>query len=215
MNLDELELKLEGYVPFTPVNIVSRHLNKDARDILDLGCGKGDPMLFLNKERKYYVMGAEIFPEYIKICEKKMSHDVVIEYDLKELEHFAMKFDVVLGLRILEHFTKEDGIKILDNMERIANKQVIITTPIEQFRQSAYDDNKFQEHKYIWSPEELKARGYRIYLNGIKGFQFDSATITKRQKIVSYFGHVLWSISGFIVFFIPSMAANMVAVKDL
>ena len=214
-NLDNMEAKLEGYFPFTPIGIVARNLNKNATNILDLGCGKGDPMLFLNRERKYYVMGIEIFPEYIKMCEKKMSHDVVIEYDLNKLDNFAMKFDIVLGLRILEHFDREDGVKLLDNMERIAHKQVIIVTPVEDFKQTKYDNNEFQEHKYIWTPQELKDRGYKVYLNGFKGFQKDSATVSNAMKSAAMFGHAIWGILGWMPILVPSIAANMVAVKNL
>ena len=100
-------------------------------------------------------------------------------------------------------------------MERTARKQVIIVTPVENFIQSTYDGNEFQEHKYIWKPQELKDRGYKIYLNGFKGFQKDPATVTHTMKSVAMIGHAIWGLFGWLPMYIPSIAANMVAIKDL
>ena len=213
--LDNMEAKLEGYFPYTPTAIVYRHLNKHAVNILDLGCGKGDPMLFINRSKKYYTVGVDAFPEYLQMCKLKNSHNRYIQGDILEQMFSQNTYDIVLGLRILEHFTKEDGIKLLDKMESTARKQVIIVTPVEDFKQTKYDNNRFQEHKYIWTPQELKDRGYKIYLNGFKGIQKDSATVSHAMKRVAIVGHVVWGIFGWLPMFIPSIAANMVAVKDL
>lgn len=211
----KLEARLEGYLPFTPVNIVYRHLDKKAKNILDLGCGKGDPMVFINRDKQFQTVGVDIFPEYLNICRQKHSHNELIYSDILELEIPHKSYDIVLGLRVLEHFTVVEGAYLLGKMEAIARKQVIIITPVEQFKQSSFDNNRFQEHKYIWSPAELRFRGYKLYLNGLKGFQHDSAVETRFQKIFAFGGLLLWVIMGWLPLVFPSVAANMVAVKDL
>jgi len=213
--LDSIEAKLEGYFPFTPIGIVSRHINKSAVNILDLGCGKGDPMLFINRDKKYYTVGVDVYPQYINICKKKKSHDKLINSDITKLDYPQNLYDIVLGIRILEHFTQEDGAKLLDQMEKMARKQVIIVTPVEKFEQSKYDGNGYQEHKFIWKPSELRNRGYKVYLNGIKGFQKDSGDITMAEKFIGFIGHILWVSFGWLPLIFPSIAANMVAVKNI
>ena len=212
---DNFEAKTEGYLPFTPINIAYRHLDKKAKTILDLGCGKGDPMLFINRRKTFQTVGVDIFTDYLKMCHKKHSHDEFVQSDIRELSFPKKSFDIALALRVLEHLTKDEGSQLLQDLETIARSQVIIITPIEQFKQSTYDHNIFQEHKYIWSPVELKSRGYKVYLNGIKGIQKDSATITRFEKTVAGFGHVLWVLAGPVVLIFPSIAANVVAVKNV
>ena len=60
--VDTFEAKAQGYIPFTPLNVACWKLDKDARTILDLGCGVGEPMEFINRKRNYRAIGIDIFP---------------------------------------------------------------------------------------------------------------------------------------------------------
>jgi SAM-dependent methyltransferase len=207
--------KLEGYFPFTPVGIASRHINKNVRTILDVGCGTGEPMIYINRKQKYVTTGLDVFPEYINICKKKQSHDNYIVGDALTAK-IERHFDLVLCSRVLEHFTREQGIELINKMENIANVQVIIVTPVGDFKQSEFDGNKYQEHKYIWSDLELQRMGYRTYLNGFKSKLTDKAdNITPFQTSLAVLRYGLWGIFGWMPEIMPSLAANMVAIKEL
>jgi ubiquinone/menaquinone biosynthesis C-methylase UbiE len=212
---DNLEAKAEGYLPFTPLNIAYKYLDKRVQTILDIGCGKGDPMLFINRHRKFYVVGVDVFSPYLDMCKRRGSHDELVQGDIRELTFAGKSFDAVLALRVLEHLTQEEGQELLGKMESIGRYQVILITPVEEFKQSKYDENEFQEHKSVWKPNQLKKMGYKVYLNGLKGIQKDSAHITRFQKIIAGFGHILWVLAGPVVVLFPSLGANMVAVKNL
>lgn len=212
---DGFEAKTEGYVPFTPLNIAYRHLDKRVKTILDLGCGKGDPMLFINRHGKYRTVGMDIFPAYLDICREKGSHNELIQQDIREVSFPQGSFDAVLALRVLEHLSETEGLQLLARLEEIARYQVILITPIEDFEQSSYDNNKFQEHRSRWTLNKFKQIGYKTYPNGLKGIQKDSAHITRRQKLVAGMGHILWVISGPVVMIFPGLAANVVAVKNI
>lgn len=212
---DNFEAKAEGYIPFTPLNIAYTHLDKRVRTILDLGCGKGGPMRFINRHQKYYSVGVDIFPAYLDICKERGSHDELVQQDIRELNLPPKSFDAVLALRVLEHLTQVEGMKLLTKLETIAHYQIILITPIESFKQSTCDDNECQEHKSNWSPAQLKDLGYKVYPNGLRGIQKDTAHITRFEKIIAGMGHVLWVLGGPIVMLFPSLAANMVAVKNI
>lgn len=213
--LDNWEVKSEGYFPFTPLNIAYNKMDKKVSSILDLGCGKGYPMLYINRKKRYHTVGVDVFKEYIDNCKRIESHDKLILDDVLEVDYNKKVFDVVLGLRILEHFTKEEGYLLLHKMESVAKKQVILITPIEDYEQTVYDNNTYQEHKCIWKPEELKERGFKIYYNGIKGFQKDTIKMNLYEKLRSYMGHFLWVTCGWLPVIYPKIASNVVAVKNL
>ena len=43
---------IRSFYPFSVLHIVNSRLNKTAENILDVGCGKGEPMSFINKDHK-------------------------------------------------------------------------------------------------------------------------------------------------------------------
>ena len=45
--------KLRPYIPFSALNTVWRKLDKSSRTILDVGCGKGEPMAFINRQGRH------------------------------------------------------------------------------------------------------------------------------------------------------------------
>ena len=69
---------------------------------------------------------------------------------------------------MIEHLTKEEGLKLLDMMEAIAKKKMIVFTPNGFSAQECYFDNPWQAHKSGWSVKEMKNRGYRVI--GIHGW---------------------------------------------
>lgn len=213
--VDDFEAKAQGYVPFTPLNIACRRLDKKSRTILDLGCGVGEPMQFINRKKQYYTVGVDVFPEYLKICQQTKSYNKLIQGDIRKLDFAPKSFDIVLALRVIEHLTKEESSLLLKDMESIARKQIVIIVPAVEYKQSAYENNEFQEHKCFWSPAELKGLGYKVYSNGLRWFLNDTSTMTNFDKIISYLGHGLWVLSGWVVFLFPTLSANSIAIKDL
>lgn len=70
----------------------------------------------------------------------------------------APYWDLVYALDVIEHLTKADGLKLLDQMERLARKRVLIFTPNGYRKQTS--DIPWQIHRSGWTAEELRARGY-------------------------------------------------------
>jgi len=166
--LDRLRDKVRGYVPFTNWWYVWQKLDKDAESILDLGCGNGGkPMQFINRNKQFYTVGVDGYAPYIERCHRESSHNEIILSDIRDIPYDDSSFDVVLLLGILEHFNKSEGIQLLKRAEGIARKQVLILTDIGEYEHEVLDGNVLQVHKYIWSAEELKEFGFKVWGLGI------------------------------------------------
>ena len=50
MSLETLYRKIRPYIPFCVLNIVCGQIDRNAQTILDIGCGKGEPMSFINSQ---------------------------------------------------------------------------------------------------------------------------------------------------------------------
>lgn len=144
-------------------------IDKSAQSILDIGCGQGFPMKMIkNRMQVRKSVGVDLFKPYIEIGEKYNIHDQYIISDVRKLNFKDKSFDVVLALQILEHLKKNDAWKVVNKIERIAKKQVIIATPIGKMYHPIVDNNKLQLHKSAFYPEEFEKKGYKILKFGRK-----------------------------------------------
>jgi ubiquinone/menaquinone biosynthesis C-methylase UbiE len=171
-------------------------LDKSAKSILDIGCGKGVPMKFINRARNFYTVGLDIFKPYLIKAKKNNTHDDYVLCDVRYMPVRDKSFDVVLCIEVLEHLNKEEGINLLRAMEKVARRQVILTTPVSRYEQHAYDNNPYQEHRYVWSVDEIERLGYNVRGAGLKGIPGESGLAHKIPSFLKPILHVLWTIAG-------------------
>jgi len=127
--------------------------------ILDLGCGSEFPFLrtlYTNKVKPHYYLGCDVrnlnLDEFHQIMNPNFEHefqkiDFISEIPKPKYE----KWDAVVFLEVLEHVSKENGIKILENIKSIMNSDttLFISTP-------AYNGKAASNHVYEWEYQELK-----------------------------------------------------------
>lgn len=153
--------------------------------ILDVGVGFGKygmlirEVLDLPFERYYKnqwrikVDGVEAFKDY-----RNPIHDYVyntIFYgDIQKLHHQLPKYDLVLLIDVLEHFTKEEGKNVLRSLLEHTNKALLVSTPLYPAYQTEYIGNRFEEHKSQWTKEDFGdfRFDYWVLQIGSNGAQF-------------------------------------------
>jgi cyclopropane fatty-acyl-phospholipid synthase-like methyltransferase len=118
------------------------YITNDTKTILDFGCGLGH-MLYMLKEnygdRK--IMGIDISSEAIIFCQENI-HTEVYKYSIDDLFQKGYKCDLIILNDVLEHFSKDEAINLLNKFKLILNKnaRLIITVPNmgNPFSQSDY-----------------------------------------------------------------------------
>lgn len=191
---------------------LERHL-KGCSTVLDVGCGSDSPLARIKKFFLSHGIDAHK-PSILKSKDKKI-HDNYTVGNIGSLRsHFRRKsFDAVIALDVIEHFPKEDSYKLIEEMEKIAKKKVILLTPNGFYSQDGYDSNPYQIHKSGWSSKDLQRLGYKVYgLRGIKYLRGDYATIKHKPW-------ALWGLISFIseplLYLNPSLSYDLFAVKNI
>jgi len=133
--LDQFAHAARPYVLFTELNTVWRCMDKDAKSILDIGCGEGKPMKFINRHRQFHVTGVDAFEPALDKCRSTGVYNELILGDIQRLHFREYSFDVVICLALIEHLEKEEAEELLGRMEAIARRQVIVTTPVGEYKQ--------------------------------------------------------------------------------
>ena len=157
----------------------------DCKTLLDVGCGSSSPIKSFSN--KLYCVGVDAFEPSIEKSKKEQIHNKYYKMDVLEIgKNFKPKsFDCVLASDLIEHLTKEEGFKLLEMMEKIAKKKVIVFTPNGFLSQGEYDNNPWQVHKSGWTVDEIKKRGYKIIgINGWKPLRGEFASVKFRPKLL-------------------------------
>jgi len=213
--LESLALHIRPHLLFTSLNTVWRSLDKNEGSILDVGCGRGGPMSFINRHRDFYAVGVDIFEPWLKQCQGlHIYHDLVLA-DATELPFKARSFDTVLAMEVLEHLEREAGQELLKTIEKIARRQVIISTPVGRYQQGTLEGNPHQEHRASWHPAELKSLDYKVRGHGLRGLFGDEGLTELMPKLLRPLGYILWVCAGPMVYFFPKLAGDMVGIKNL
>lgn len=208
---------------FARVYLISQNLNKQSQSILDVACGIGNPMELINKDKKFFTIGTELFEPYLKVCKDKGTHDEYVLCDLRNLPFKEQSVDTILGMDIIEHVKKEDGVKALQDFERIAKKQIILTLPSRE-RNPTWDDptNPFERHQATYSPHEFRKLGYKVTGFGIPpicGVDREERLIASLPrplaKIFVIIRLLAWIVAAPLVYYFPYLSHQMICVKDL
>ena len=161
---------------FSKYDVIIEHEVRNCKTLLDVGCGANSPVQTFNKN--LHCVGIDAFLPSIERSKQKKIHNEYVQADVLEIgDTFeASSFDIVVALDLVEHLEKADGLRLLDMMEVIASKKVIIYTPNGFLRQGDRESNPWQVHLSGWTPEEFVKRGYKVYgVNGIRSLRGEFA----------------------------------------
>jgi ubiquinone/menaquinone biosynthesis C-methylase UbiE len=181
MKLEKKMFTISSYIPFTkPYYIRQCVVGKRShfKDILEIGCGTGRHMSYLRKwlREDSLTVGLDIWPLYLKLSKQNRIHDELILGDACHLPFKEKSFDLVLALDLLEHIPKEKGIELLNDVEKVARKRLVLSLPIG-WHPSHHQGNPYDEHVSAWTVKELRDRGYQIYTFYIRGTGGNSSRI--------------------------------------
>ncbi len=188
----------QGFEPGQIVTLLAlRQAMDGCADVLDVGCGKTMNMRRLGVKHS---TGFDGYAPYLDEARQNNLHDAYVLGNVQDLEkHFKPgQFDTVLALDVIEHLPKEEGLKMMRSMEKIARRKVIFFTPSGFLPQTSYHDNALQEHLSGWEPAEMEGYGYQVMgALGPKSLRGELHSLKGRPKIfwglVSLLGHFIWT----------------------
>lgn len=181
---------------------------KDCRTILDLGCGCDSPLKGIHK---YYSVGIDLSNLSLLRSKRQAIHLEHVLMDTRRLGFKPKSFDCVTALDILEHLKRVDGSQLMDDMEKIAKKKVVIQTPNGFVPQT--DECPLQVHRSGWTVDDFKRRGYTT--RGMAGLRY----LRQEKARLRFKPEILWAIiAGLtqkIVYHIPKFAYQIFSVRIL
>lgn len=156
------------------IPLIKKLIPTNAVSILDVGCGKlwegnkekEDILLSISKNKNYNITGIDIFPECIEWRKNSDPNGTYIQMDVRDVKQLNKKYDVIICHHVIEHLTKGEGRKLIQDIESMNPKLIIFGTPIG-FRNTEYatelHDNEFELHKCGWVQNDFIQLGYKVF----------------------------------------------------
>lgn len=214
--IDNYLLGVYRIMPFTYINMVRSSFKETLKEgkkisLLDLGCGDGLATQRLYLPGNFEITGLDIFKPYLELAEEKGIYSKLIKGDINNFRP-KRKFDIVLVAHVLEHIDKNNGVKFLAGLEKIARRKIIIITPIGPYPQEMYDGNKYQKHRSSWYVDEMIKQGYKIKPHGLK-FLWGNNNIVQKYGLFSYFLFAVSDLLYPVLLIKPEWGTYMICVK--
>ncbi len=129
-----------------------------AREYLELWDGRDQ---YLDWQRR--IDGIEGFSDY-KTPIHEFIYDNMYWGDAREIvPKLEVDYDLIILIDILEHFTREEGMKLLEIcLQR--GRNVLISTPIKMSDQGEAFENPYETHRYQWTRKDFEGFQNRVML---------------------------------------------------
>lgn len=151
------------------------------RSVLDIGIGMGQYGFLLRtklealnlfhiegdkgwlrprEEWQVRIDGIEGFAGYITPVHDWAYNKVMIADALECLATLPdNSYELLIAIDILEHFDKDEGLRFLAQLRRVASKAALISTP-KDFYEQHVEANPLEDHRSHWSEEDLQGAGF-------------------------------------------------------
>ncbi len=128
-----------------------KHLPKNAV-ICDVGCGSGSLLAALKDAGFSHAFGVDVSPEQIAFAKEMGQQNVYCQDFFDYLKENDLKCDVVLGMDIIEHFTKTELVGFLQDMKKSLNEggMVLFRTPnLDAPMSTVFANGDFTHENYM------------------------------------------------------------------
>ncbi len=120
------------------------------RELLDIYKGQH----YHRKDWKIRIDGIEAFPEYLTPVHHHIYDRIFTGNALDVLDSLDTRYDLTIMIDVLEHFPREDGLKLLCKL-LTKSRNILLSTPLTVYEQDAVFDNQFEQHVHEWKREDF------------------------------------------------------------
>lgn len=152
------------------VNSILENEGKIFSYSVDLGSGEGS-LGYLLKSFTRWLIGVDVNPNFLNIAYESGDYGELVLADIFSYE-IPIETDSIFCFEVIEHFPKDDGIKLFEDLLALApSKFIMVSTPKTFFPDSV--SHRIYElitgspsgHLSLWTPEDFFNLGFHdVYI---------------------------------------------------
>ncbi len=212
--------KFKIITPFSYMWILRHHIG-NSNTILDLGCGDGSLMAILSQGKNWQIIGVDIYEDGLKKAEGRKIYKKLIKGDIltsvQFLNKLSKKYDVVFFSQVIEHISKKRGEKVLNEIEKLSRKKIIVGTPRGFMKQPRefLGDNPHQIHESGWEVEDFRSRDYKVFGIGFAPIWSEFGLARTKNKLFFVFYTFTAYLLSPVIYFFPGLGAGLLCIKEI
>jgi hypothetical protein len=187
----------------------------NGESLLEAGCGDDSPFGHFKHNFRRSI-GVDLFEPAIERSRAAGIHDEYVVGDVRELAALfePNSVDVVAAFDVIEHLTEPEGRRLLDDMERIARKRVVVFTPNGFLHQGEYAGNPWQVHSSGWPARKMRRLGYRVRgVHGLRWLRGEYSNLRFQRPLALW--NLVSDLTQPVTYRVPDLAFQIVCVKEL
>lgn len=154
---------------FTQINqIIGSAVALQPKSVLDIGMGFGKYGVLLREYLEYWgdgsnyshwecrLDGIEACETYITALHRFIYNNLYIGNAHEILPTLEYHYDLLLLIDVIEHFTKEEGLRFID-LCRTRARNILISTPSNNTEQGAAFGNVYETHRSYWTSKDFNS----------------------------------------------------------
>jgi hypothetical protein len=134
--------------------------------VLDIGCGSWSPLRGWLPDTR--LIGVDAHEPALETAAANATHDHFVKADVLDdidtIRSVTAHEDIqlVVMLHVVEHVPKEAGFRLIDSVETLTSRFVVLETPNRFQPQGAEYGNEAQRHLSGWFQHDFEGRGYTV-----------------------------------------------------
>jgi len=154
-----------------------------AREYLELWDGRDDYDQWTRR-----IDGIEVFPDYLTPIHNIVYDNIYVGDALELVPALETHYDLVLLIDIIEHFTHDEGRRLLADCLRIGNN-VLIATPKDITQQETTFSNPYERHRSQWQKWHFEKYEQQCQIDNTQSFIYligpGAAILDKKHPIIA------------------------------
>lgn len=138
--------------------------------ILDVGCGPGNVLYYLEREGYTNLTGVDLSEEQIAQANAMVRTATLVAGDMNLLLETEAQYDLIIGLDIIEHFTRQEAFGLVERFARALKPggRLILQTPNAESPWASNYRYSDLTHETMFSPRSLD---YLLRTQGFVDFE--------------------------------------------
>ncbi|MFB6116230.1 MAG: trans-aconitate 2-methyltransferase [Candidatus Nanosalina sp.] len=123
----------------------------DNSEILDLGCGTGEPFDSYMVEKGYSVTGIDLVEKHIHAARERVPEAEFIQGDFFDISPENKTFDAVVSFYAVFHLPREKHGKLFKHMNDLLNEDGVLLITLGGEEMDEYKEEDWSGSEMVWS----------------------------------------------------------------
>jgi len=130
------------------------------REYTDIVAAEKTPSQYARENWKCRIDGIEVFADYLTPMHDYLYNEIFIGEASEVVSTMTdATYDLVWIGDVIEHLTKENGLRLLEQLMRISRHCVVVSTPSRFVEQGALVGNAHEQHLSYWTAKDFRPLG--------------------------------------------------------